>query len=98
MDDAREVPNAAERLSGGARERILVVGDRVRIERDERRYPPRGSWPRWRGKVGTVAEINDAGLGAVEYGVIFGAVSYRPNGSMLDSRVWFLRHELTKKG
>jgi hypothetical protein len=31
------------------------VGDRVRVERDETRWPSRGSWPRYRGKVGSVA-------------------------------------------
>jgi len=34
------------------------VGDRVRIERDETRYPPRGTWPRFRGRRGTVVATN----------------------------------------
>jgi ribosomal protein L21E len=45
----------------------MNIGDRVRIERDETRYPSKGTWPRFRGKTGTVVEIN---LG--EYGVAIG--------------------------
>lgn len=36
----------------------MNVGDRVRIERDETRHPSRGTWPWFRGKTGTVVEIN----------------------------------------
>jgi len=34
------------------------VGDRVRVERDETRYPCRGTWPQFRGRTGTVVEVN----------------------------------------
>jgi ribosomal protein L21E len=42
------------------------LGDRVRIERDEIRYPSKGTWPQFRGRTGTVVEVN-----ADEYGVVF---------------------------
>src|SRR5437588_800 len=34
-----------------------AVGDRVRIERDERRHPSKGTWPQFRGRRGTVVEV-----------------------------------------
>jgi hypothetical protein len=49
------------------------VGDKVRIERDETRYPPKGTWPQFRGKTGTIVEINGD-----EYGVCFGKVAKAP--------------------
>jgi hypothetical protein len=52
-----------------------AVGDRVRIERDETKYPSKGTWPYYRGKTGTVVEIN---LG--EYGVVFTKVTPRIDG------------------
>ena len=33
-------------------------GDRVTVQRDEKRFPSKGTWPRWRGKTGTVETIN----------------------------------------
>ena len=44
----------------------MNVGDRVRIQRDETRYPSKGTWPHFRDKTGTVVEFN---LG--EVGVCF---------------------------
>jgi hypothetical protein len=72
----------------------LTVGSRVRIERDETRYPSKGTWPHFRGKTGTIVEIN---LG--EYGVAFGKVWPRPDRPGVlrwsDSVVtWFQPHEL----
>ena len=69
----------------------MNVGDRVRIERDESKYPPRGTWGQFRGKTGTIVEIN---LG--EYGVVFGKVREpRPNGSIaMADAVWFQPHEV----
>jgi hypothetical protein len=49
--------------------RRLKVGDQVRVERDERWWPSRGSWPRYRGRVGTVVTRRHFG----EIGVRFGA-------------------------
>ena len=68
-----------------------TVGDRVRIERDETRYPSKGTWPQFRGRIGTVVEIN---LG--EYGVVFGKVRKpRSNGSIaMAEAVWFQPYEL----
>jgi hypothetical protein len=71
------------------------VGDRVRIERDETRYPSKGTWPQFRGKTGTIVEIN---LG--EYGVCFGKVWPRPDRPGVyrwggdDSPTWFQPYEL----
>lgn len=73
------------------------VGDRVRIERDETRWPSQGSWPQYRGRVGTIVKINP---GVGEYGVVFGpkrrasllTPSGKPQGYHRVS--WFLSHEL----
>ena len=71
-----------------------TVGDRVRIERDESRYPSKGTWPQFRGKTGTIVEIN---LG--EYGVIFSAVKPRTDGrgayNWSGTITWFQLHEVT---
>jgi len=67
------------------------VGDRVVIERDENLYPSKGTWPRFRGKTGTIVEVN---LG--EYGVVFTKVRKpRSNGSIaMADAVWFQPHEV----
>jgi hypothetical protein len=77
------------------------VGDRVRIERDETRYPSKGTWPRFRGRIGTVVEINVDRKRAhlTEYGVVFGAVRHLPDGSIRpangrDVATFFKRHEM----
>jgi len=49
----------------------LTVNTKVRIQRDETRHPSRGTWPRFRGKAGTIIEVNRARKGATEYGVSF---------------------------
>jgi hypothetical protein len=70
----------------------LTVGSRVRIERDETRYPSKGTWPQFRGKTGTIVEIN---LG--EYGVAIGKTlpaSGKRGGSMKGGAVtWFQPYE-----
>jgi hypothetical protein len=50
------------------------VGDRVRIERDETCYPSKGTWPQFRGLIGTMVEINadKKRPQLTEYGVVFG--------------------------
>lgn len=65
----------------------LTVGANVRIERDETIHPSRGSWPQFRGRTGTIIEINRAGKGATEYGVGF--------GKQQRAEAWFKAHELT---
>jgi hypothetical protein len=60
----------------------MNVGDRVRIERDEVRYPSQGTWPQFRGKTGTIVEIN---LG--EYGVCFGKVT--PASAKSKRKLWY---------
>jgi hypothetical protein len=76
----------------------IVVGTRVRVERDENIYPSRGTWPQFRGRTGTVVEINDD-----EYGVIFGKVKPRTDGrgafswSGDECPTWFMSHEITSR-
>jgi hypothetical protein len=74
------------------------VGDRVRVKRDETRYPTRGSWPRFRGRTGTVIEINPDRRRShlTEYAVAFGKVSARTNnGSLKASGIaWFKVYEI----
>ncbi|OBG28384.1 hypothetical protein [Mycobacterium sp. 852002-51057_SCH5723018] len=55
----------------------LDIGQTVRIERDETRYPSKGSWPEFRGRTGTVVEINldRKRPNLTEYGVAFGKVT-----------------------
>jgi hypothetical protein len=71
----------------------MNVGTRVRIERDETRYPSRGTWPRFRGKTGTIVEIN---LG--EYGVVFGKAYERSDRPGVyryhEPPTWFQPYEL----
>lgn len=74
----------------------INVGDRVVIERDEKQYPSKGTWSGWRGRTGTVVEINDD-----EYGVVFGKVKERVNrpGTFAwsgdESQTWFKRYEIS---
>ncbi|MCB0942705.1 MAG: hypothetical protein KDB72_20980 [Mycobacterium sp.] len=76
----------------------LRVGDRVRIERDETRYPSKGTWPSYRGKAGTVVTINADAVRPhlTEYGIAFGTIRARADGSLYGGMVtWFRRHELS---
>lgn len=43
----------------------LTTGTQVRIERDEIRYPTKGSWRHYRGRTGTIVQINRAGAGGI---------------------------------
>lgn len=78
-----------------------AIGDQVRIKRDEARYPSRGTWPRFRGKTGTVAQINTDRRRPelTEYGVVSCKVYRRANGTFcwdFDSHpvTWFKGYEL----
>lgn len=76
-----------------------AVGDRVRVQRDEARHPSRGTWIRYRGKTGTVVEVNRDRRRPhlTEYGVVFGTVR-RPDrhGSIATGgSTWFKAYELT---
>lgn len=83
-----------------------AVGARVRIGRDETRYPSRGTWPQFRGKAGTVVEINHDRKRPhlTEYGVVFGRVSPRTDGRGAFIRsgdepvTWFKAYELQPAG
>jgi hypothetical protein len=68
----------------------LAVGDRVKVERDERLYPSKGTWQRYRDKTGTVVSINKA---VGEYGVAWTAKSDLGRQS---PNAWFKLHELTR--
>lgn len=75
----------------------MKIGTRVRVERDETKYPPKGTWPRFRGKTGTLVSRNGD-----EYGVIFGPVWLHPETGRLkwsgvDVITWFKRYELTER-
>ena len=79
-----------------------VVGDRVRIERDETRYPSRGTWPQFRDRTGTVVLINrDRKRQARnEYGVTFAKVGVRADRQATfnwnsAAVTWFKSYELT---
>lgn len=65
----------------------LTRGTRVRIQRDETRYPSKGTWPQFRGRTGTIVDINPVGPGPNEYGVTF---SKSPR-----AEYWFKAYELT---
>ncbi|MQA14218.1 MAG: hypothetical protein GEV09_08610 [Pseudonocardiaceae bacterium] len=68
------------------------VGGRVRIERDEQLYPSKGSWPRYRGRTGTVVELNPTPTRTAppEIGVSFNATPR--------TDAWFQPHELAQMG
>ncbi len=59
--------------------RAIHAGDRVRIQRDESLYPSKGTWSHFRGRIGTVVEINKDRERShrTEYGVVFSKVSAR---------------------
>ncbi|AEK07324.1 hypothetical protein PBI_MYXUS_52 [Mycobacterium phage Myxus] len=66
----------------------MKVGTPVTVERDETKYPSRGTWPRFRGKKGFVTAVVRGG-GPVEYGVTFSR-----NG---DTDAYFKQYELTER-
>ncbi len=96
-------PNPGKKVAQNRAQSLPAVrgGDRVRIERDETRYPPRGTWPSFRGRTGTVVEINRDRTRAdlTEFGVALGKVAPRQDGRGryhydTASVVWFKRHEI----
>lgn len=74
----------------------------VRVQRDEIRNPSRGTWPQFRGRAGTVVEINldHKRPYQTEYGVVFGKVAPRIDGrgnfirSGNEPITWFKAHEI----
>ena len=89
---ARPVPKAA---------RAAAVGDRVRVWRDELAHPSKGTWPDFRGRTGTIVEINvdHRRPRLTEYGVIFSATRKRPNRPVCAASgqaivTWFKVHEI----
>jgi hypothetical protein len=71
--------------------RRFKIGDVVKVERDERLYPSRGTWPKYRGRIGTVVT-------ALQQGEV--GVSWKPHaatyGAKMGADAWFHPHELTK--
>ncbi|QGJ87779.1 hypothetical protein SEA_BIANCATRI92_52 [Mycobacterium phage BiancaTri92] len=66
----------------------MKKGTKVVIERDETKYPAKGTWKQFRGKKGVVTcEVR--GAGPVEYGVSFSG------GDSADA--YFKKHELTER-
>ena len=82
---------------------VLDIGRMVRIERDENRYPSKGTWPEFRGRTGTIVEINvDRNRPhRSEYGVAFGKVSSagkfakRAHNWEAKSVAWFKIYEMS---
>ncbi|AMO44019.1 hypothetical protein BJD46_gp51 [Mycobacterium phage Bactobuster] len=64
----------------------MKKGTKVTVERDEKKYPARGTWKWFRGKKGTVVT---GVIGGDEYGVSFS------NGDSADA--YFKRYELTER-
>jgi hypothetical protein len=84
--------NLSAKYVGG--QQMIAIGDRIRIERDETIYPSRGTWPQFRGRIGTVVSFNRG-----EAGVCFEKVRTRTraNGRVTatsDMTVWFQPHEV----
>jgi hypothetical protein len=75
---------------------MFKVGTRVRIERDETRYPSKGTWPQFRGKTGTVVEVNHDRVRPhlTEYGVVFGKPRLDGRGGQREVITWFKSHEI----
>lgn len=77
------------------------VGNLVRIERDEKVHPSKGTWPKYRGKPGVVVILNEEDE---EIGVEVGATTVRfrddRNGLQYDHTkvAWFKSHELRVVG
>lgn len=83
----------------------MNVGDHIKVQRDEKLFPSRGTWSRYRGKTGYICVINEGGGkdDTDEYGVVL--TIHRPawrkepdRGHELsydsDAVLWFAPHEL----
>jgi hypothetical protein len=75
----------------------------VRIQRDEARYPSKGTWPRFHGRTGSIVEINvdRKRPHLTKYGVSFNAVRVRTDGrGEVDWRAtdvaWFKVYEIVR--
>lgn len=68
----------------------MKIGTKVIVQRDEKKYPSRGTWPRFRGKKGTVS-----GTSHGEIGVQFcNDNAFEPKNG---ADAWFQRYELTER-
>ena len=43
----------------------MNVGDHIRVERDEKKYPSRGTWRRYSGKTGYICIVDESSYGVV---------------------------------
>jgi hypothetical protein len=77
-----------------------TVADRVRIERDESRYPCKWTWPQFRCRVGTVVEVNRDRKRPhlTDWGVSFPNVTRRTDGRGANTGVVtkFKAHEIVR--
>lgn len=64
----------------------LKRGEWIRCERDLNRWPSKGTWPRYEGRIGRIITINGVDS---EYGVRFTANHDEPT-------TWFKEHELVR--
>jgi hypothetical protein len=77
------------------------VGDRVRVGRDEGKYPSKGTWPQFRGRTGTVVGVNADRKRPhlTGWGVSFRAPFKRPDGSLGSHDItWFKDYEMRTLG
>ncbi|KRD08622.1 hypothetical protein ASE48_08655 [Mycobacterium sp. Root265] len=63
----------------------MKAGTKVLIQRDEKKYPARGTWKQFRGKKGVITCINTDEFG----------VSFAPGGGNTDA--YFKGYELTER-
>jgi hypothetical protein len=68
----------------------VKIGTKVRVERDEVKYPPKGTWRNYRGKTGTVT-----GTSHGEVGVVFCTDKSFTTDMRADA--WFQRYELRER-
>jgi hypothetical protein len=98
VNDGRDHRRTARKATDGHAARLPAVGTIVRVERDETRYPPKGTWARYRGRVGRVVTIHrehfPSGRVYVEIGVCWALNDHRHGQA--DS--WFLPTEVVVVG
>jgi hypothetical protein len=83
----------------GSETTTLQRGDLVRVQRDEKVAPSRGSWSRYRGRDATVVALNrqvfPSGVTYVEVGVHFGDLPETDDLLRRAAQSWFRADELT---
>jgi len=85
--------SATARTSAAQGAPVLERGTRVHVWRDETRFPSKGTWPGYRGRIGTVVSIMGSRTGSRtgrEYGVAFS------RGKQPKMDAWFQPYELVQ--